>query len=101
MKRELLRTPSFTRPARRLAKKSSQKATGLLDTLVALSENAFEPSLKTHKLKGDMAISGLVARDTTCELSSSLWIMETMKLSCFTRSERMTKSIDIWQSRRG
>ncbi|MDZ4656314.1 MAG: type II toxin-antitoxin system mRNA interferase toxin, RelE/StbE family [Bythopirellula sp.] len=55
MKRELLPSSAFTRAARRLAKKSSQDAQSLQDVLVALAEDAFQPSLKTHKLKGDLA----------------------------------------------
>jgi mRNA-degrading endonuclease YafQ of YafQ-DinJ toxin-antitoxin module len=42
------------RAARRFAKKHPDAAEGLRSALEQLAEDAFHPSLKTHKLKGDL-----------------------------------------------
>jgi mRNA interferase YafQ len=55
MRRELLPSSAFTREARRLAKKNLQLSQALQKTLSTLGEDAFQSSLKTHKLKGDLA----------------------------------------------
>ena len=55
MKRALLQSSAFVRAARRLVKKDSEAAGNLRAALEALTEDAFQPALKTHKLKGDMA----------------------------------------------
>ena len=52
MKRLLLPTKAFERTARRLVGKSPTLAADLEITLELLSEDAFHPRLKTHKLKG-------------------------------------------------
>lgn len=54
MKRELLRSSAFVRAAKRLLKKHPDVAEDLRVTLALLSEDAFHPKLKTHKLKGDL-----------------------------------------------
>ena len=43
------------RAARKLVKSHPEAAASLRETLVALAEDAFQPSLKTHKLKGELA----------------------------------------------
>ncbi len=55
MRRVLLQSTSFVRAARRLLKKNPQAAPHFQTALEALSEDAFQPALKTHKLKGDLA----------------------------------------------
>lgn len=57
MKRLLLPSTALVRSARRLARKHSQLAPELQLTLDLLAEDAFHPSLKTHKLKGKLAAS--------------------------------------------
>lgn len=57
MRRLLLRSPTFVRAAKRLLKKQPWAAEGLQETLELLAEDAFQPRLKTHKLKGDLADS--------------------------------------------
>jgi len=52
--RELLRSTAFIRAARRYLKKYPQVADDLEATLLLLSQDAFDPRLKTHKLKGDL-----------------------------------------------
>jgi mRNA-degrading endonuclease YafQ of YafQ-DinJ toxin-antitoxin module len=52
--RELIRSTAFIRTARRYLKKHPQVAEDLEATLLLLSEDAFHPRLKTHKLKGDL-----------------------------------------------
>ncbi len=54
MHRELIRTTAFTRAARRYVKRHPQAADELEATLLLLRDDAFDPRLKTHKLKGDL-----------------------------------------------
>ena len=55
MKRLLLPSNAFLRSAKRLARKRPELADDLRLTLELLAENALDPSLKTHKLKGSLA----------------------------------------------
>jgi mRNA interferase YafQ len=57
VKRLLLPSTAFIRSSRRSARKHPQLATELQLTLELLSEDAFDPRLKTHKLKGKLANS--------------------------------------------
>lgn len=52
MKRALLKSKAFIRSAKKYIKKSPQIVDDIKETLELLSEDAFHPSLKTHKLKG-------------------------------------------------
>ena len=52
MRRVLLLSPGFSRAARRIVKKDPEVAPSLRAALDSLSEDAFQPALKTHKLKG-------------------------------------------------
>lgn len=54
MKRELVRSAAYIRAARRYLKSQPQAVDALEATLLLLSEDAFDPRLKTHKLKGDL-----------------------------------------------
>jgi mRNA-degrading endonuclease YafQ of YafQ-DinJ toxin-antitoxin module len=54
LKRRLLRTDSFIRASKKFLKHSPDQSEAVLQTLILLSENAFHPNLKTHKLKGDL-----------------------------------------------
>ena len=55
MRRSLLPSTAFVRAARRLAKKNPVAASALQTALVSLAADAFDPALKTHKLKGELA----------------------------------------------
>jgi mRNA-degrading endonuclease YafQ of YafQ-DinJ toxin-antitoxin module len=55
LKRILLPTRAFERSARRLVKSNAGLADDLRAVLALLEEDAFHPSLKTHKLKGKLA----------------------------------------------
>lgn len=55
MRRLLLRSTAFVRAARRLVKKHPETGPILHAALDALAEDAFDPSLKTHKLTGELA----------------------------------------------
>ena len=55
MKRPLLPSGAFVRSARRLARKNPEAAEDLRVALELLAEDAFDPKLKTHKLKGKLA----------------------------------------------
>lgn len=55
MKRLLLPSKAFLRSAKGLAKKKPALAEDLRATLELLGEDAFNPALKTHKLKGRLA----------------------------------------------
>lgn len=57
MRRLLLQSAAFVRAARRLVKKNPEADSILHSALEALAEDAFQPALKTHKLKGDLANS--------------------------------------------
>jgi mRNA-degrading endonuclease YafQ of YafQ-DinJ toxin-antitoxin module len=55
MRRNLLQSPGFVRAARRLVKKHPEIAPILRAAFVSLAEDAFQPAMKTHKLKGELA----------------------------------------------
>lgn len=50
----LLRSSVFIRAAKRQVKKDSAVATDIASTLHRLSENPFDPVLKSHRLKGSL-----------------------------------------------
>jgi addiction module RelE/StbE family toxin len=52
--RELIRTGAFIRALRRFLKRRPQAAAQVETTLQLLSEDAFDPRLKTHKLSGEL-----------------------------------------------
>lgn len=52
MKRELLSTPAFERSAKRITKKQRELNDAIRAALELLAEDAFDPRLKMHKLKG-------------------------------------------------
>ena len=52
--RQLLKSKAFVRSAKNLIKKSPPIAEDIATTLELLSEDAFQPILKTHKLKGPL-----------------------------------------------
>ena len=54
MSRTLLQSTSFIRAAKRVVKKNPDIASDIQATLELLSEDAFHPRLKTHKLKGSL-----------------------------------------------
>ena len=54
MKRPLLRTSSFIRSARRIVRKNPTVTEDIETALHLLTEDAFHPVLKTHKLKGKL-----------------------------------------------
>jgi len=54
LKRELLRSNSFVRAARRIVKKHPNVASDIRETLELLSADVFHSRLKTHKLKGKL-----------------------------------------------
>jgi mRNA interferase YafQ len=55
MRRVLPQSSAFLRAARRLVKKHPDVAPSLQAALEALAEDAFQPTLKTHKPKGELA----------------------------------------------
>ncbi|MCT7959110.1 type II toxin-antitoxin system mRNA interferase toxin, RelE/StbE family [Laspinema sp. D1] len=52
--RNLVWTPSFVRGFKRLIRRNPQLKTQIQQTLEQLSTEPFYPSLRTHKLKGDL-----------------------------------------------
>jgi mRNA-degrading endonuclease YafQ of YafQ-DinJ toxin-antitoxin module len=54
VRRTLLRSTAFVRAARRIIKRHPEAIDGFRATLERLAEDAFDPRLKTHKLKGDL-----------------------------------------------
>jgi len=57
VKRQLLPSPAFLRAARRIVKKDPSLAQDLRAALDLLEEDAFDPRLRTHKLKGKLSAS--------------------------------------------
>ena len=55
MKRALILSPTFVRAAKRFVRKGSPAADVIHETLKMLAEDAFDPRLRTHKLKGKLA----------------------------------------------
>jgi len=55
MKRPLLRTAGFIRAAKRLVRRDPALADDLGGALSLLTEDAFHPALRTHKLKGKLS----------------------------------------------
>jgi len=53
--RELLWTKTFVRAAGKYSKKNARARKAISETLEILAEDAFDPRLKTHKLKGNLA----------------------------------------------
>jgi len=53
--RVLIQSPSFVRAARRFIRKHPGAADAVHATLRLLAEDAFDPRLRTHKLRGDLA----------------------------------------------
>ena len=54
MKRALLRSSAFVRAAQKVVKKHPQNAIELQPALELLQVDTFHPSLRTHKLKGEL-----------------------------------------------
>jgi addiction module RelE/StbE family toxin len=54
VKRELIASSAFTRAVKRIAKKDRTAVESIKVALVIIAENAFDPRLRTHKLKGDL-----------------------------------------------
>ncbi|MBN2580322.1 MAG: type II toxin-antitoxin system mRNA interferase toxin, RelE/StbE family [Pirellulales bacterium] len=54
MNRLLLQSGAFLRTAKRLVKRNPQVAGSLRDALEQLAQDAFHPTLKTHKLSGEL-----------------------------------------------
>ena len=50
----LLRSSAFIRNARKVVKKKPELAVHIQETLKALSNDPFQPRLRTHKLKGEL-----------------------------------------------
>ena len=55
MKRVLQQSTAFIRAAKRLVKRNPEVAPLIRTTLVTLAEDAIDPVLRTHKLKGDLS----------------------------------------------
>ena len=50
----LLRSSAFVRNARKIIKKQPQLGNNIQETIKLLCDNPFAPSLKSHKLKGEL-----------------------------------------------
>ena len=54
VKRLIIRSSPFIQAAKRIVKRNPATADGLRFALEKLAEEAFQPGLRTHKLKGDL-----------------------------------------------
>jgi mRNA-degrading endonuclease YafQ of YafQ-DinJ toxin-antitoxin module len=52
---QLVWSPGFSREFKRLIRRNPQIRSSIEQTLQKLTEDPFHPSLKTHKLRGDLA----------------------------------------------
>lgn len=57
MNRLLIKSPTFVRAARAVIRKQPNAADRIRSALEQLSENAFDPKLRIHKLKGNLSDS--------------------------------------------
>ena len=57
MKRQILRLPSFVRKVKKLFKRQPELKDSVVAAIRQLEADAFHPSLKTHKLKGEFGDS--------------------------------------------
>lgn len=55
MRRELHPSSAFSRSLKHLGRKDRRAFAGIRTTLVMLQDDAFDPRLGSHKLKGDLA----------------------------------------------
>ena len=55
MKRPLVQSPAFVRGVKRFVKKNRSAADAIRGVLQQLADDAFDPRLRTHKLKGQLA----------------------------------------------
>ena len=55
MNRVLIQSPTFVHAAKRFVRKNPAIADAIRSTLKLLAEDAFDPRLRTHKLKGKLA----------------------------------------------
>ena len=55
MRRALIQSSAFVRAAKRFLKKHPDAAAALRETLALLEADAFDPRLRTHKLRGNLA----------------------------------------------
>jgi hypothetical protein len=94
VKRLLIRSNAFVRDAKRLAKKDAQAVEQLLAALALLGNDAYEPRLKTHKLKGDL-LGSWACSFMTSESSSSLLRMKGKRRFFYNPSAHMMRSIDF------
>ena len=65
MNRELIPSKAFLRALRKYTSKHPQSKKRIQETLETLSNDAFTPKLRTHKLKGELRAFGHAARVTT------------------------------------
>jgi addiction module RelE/StbE family toxin len=55
VRRAVIQSSAFVRAAKRFVKNRPDAITSIRESLTQLEADAFDPRLRTHKLKGDMA----------------------------------------------
>ncbi len=70
MSHVIVYTPAFIRAARQLTAKAPRLADNLRATLELMEANPFDPSLRSHKLKGALKDYWACSAATTCGLYS-------------------------------
>jgi mRNA-degrading endonuclease YafQ of YafQ-DinJ toxin-antitoxin module len=76
-------SPAFSRSVKKLLRQSPQMAKPIAKTLGQLSADAYHPSIKTHKLKGDL--EGILS----CSLDYSNRILFGFVLNSETNDEEI------------
>ena len=82
MKRLLLQCSSFVRAAKRVVKENPHVAKDIQAALELLSEDAFHPRLKTHKLKGNLEGSWACSVSYDLRRYLSSYNMKDLKQFC-------------------
>ena len=67
MIRELMPSTAFTRAVRRVGKKDRAAFAAIGDTLRLMRADVYDPRLRTHKSRGDLASLGRAAPPTIFE----------------------------------
>jgi len=95
MKRVLLRSSAFIRRAKRVVKKHPHVINDIQAVLELLSEDAFHPQLKTHKLKGNLVGSWACSAGYDLRLFLNSYNMKNRRQSFWKQSEATKRFTEL------
>jgi mRNA-degrading endonuclease YafQ of YafQ-DinJ toxin-antitoxin module len=93
--RALIQSPAFIRGAKRFVKKQPAAAEAIRQTLDQLHADAFDPRLRTHKLKGELAGCWACSAGYDLRIVSNSSSTAAPKQFCFCQSAPMMKFTDV------